>query len=113
MRYQIRVTIRRSSPYVQTPAMKAYGGVDVTLHAFSFSTLDEHELSALRSRGLTSDEKAPQYPMDMSPGGPYSRPDMVSEICRLLPEVKPSDVRHAAKDYSDSATPVHIHTQRC
>jgi hypothetical protein len=76
--------------------MNAYGGVDVKVHAFSFSTLDEQELSALHSRRLTSDSKDPQYPLDMGIGGPYSRLDTVIEIYLHLPRVKPLVARHVA-----------------
>jgi hypothetical protein len=53
--------------------MKTYGGMEVWLHAFQTSALDEGEWSASRLGRFTRGERFPRYPLNRTLSGPQSR----------------------------------------
>jgi hypothetical protein len=65
--------------------MKAYGGVDVSIHIFLTSALIGGEWLALRPGRFTPRGKSPQYPLHRRLGGQQSRSGRRGEEKILYP----------------------------
>jgi hypothetical protein len=89
--------------------MKAYVGVDVSIHIFLTSALVGCEWSASRSSRFTSQGKSPRYPLDRRLVELQSRSGRRGEETNFLPcphsNTEPSVVQPAASRYTDCAIP--------